>query len=294
MTKFHFLVPLLPKVMAGKRWLAKDNPGGKSVEATLTNCLNSLGNQTAAENVVVHLGCHEFPPLDKVKWLTGDNLVSDHNPVHWQGKPGPWLVVHRAWFPTPPKMDLVTYNKLSGKVLPSLPTVSRRRRGDKYSKVKLGFASALTDPNSEFVMIVDADDLIHRDVARYALDNDSPGGHTVTSGYGWRLGDDYFREMGHFFAICGSCNAVRVHQWEKDRYLETNDINCWDRPNYWLYAGHASMHKRLRNSGFHTSKFPFRAAVYVVGTGSNISGTSKAGKNKIPLDADLKAQFGLD
>lgn len=293
MTKFHFVVPLMPKVMAGKRWFAKDNEPGASIETTVTNCLNSLGNQTDAQNVVVHLGCHELPCLDGVRWVNRDNTVDSDENTTWMGKPGPWLVIHRAWFPTPDQMDLPTYNKISGKILPSLPHVKRRRRGDKYSKIKLGFASALLDPNSEFMMIVDADDLIHRDVTRYALEHKSPGGHTVTSGYSWTVGQSHFRELGSFHRICGSCNAVRLQQWEKDLYQKTGNIDCWDRSTYWLYAGHANFYKKLRQAGRGTSKFPFRAAVYVVGTGSNISGTKKAGRGVIPITDELKAQFGL-
>ncbi len=276
MAEFHFGIPVLPKVMAadGERWLAADNPDGRSVENTLNHCLRSLLNQTAASSCIVHIACHELPPL---------HVPTDR------------IVVHRVDFPRPPDIDLDTYNRLSGKVLPKLPDVRRRRIGDKYSKVKSCLRSAFSDPEARWWMIVDADDLVHRDIAAYALEHDGlyPGGHTVTKGYGWAAGTDFFRELGGFHKTCGTCNTVRLSDEDREIWAATRDLHAFERKKHWLFAGHASVFQRLRNRGDNTAKFPFRAAVYTTATGANYSGTKRAGSGHVSLTAELRAQFGI-
>lgn len=260
--------------MVGSRWLAKDNPDGRSVEALFDGCVRSLLGQTAGSDVQVNVGYHELPDEKRID---------------------PRVVLHQATFSRPPDIALEEYNALSGKILPSLPGGDRRKIHDKYSKLKMCLSTALADPESRFVMFVDSDDLIHRSVAEYALENDGrvEGGHTVTSGYGWKVGDKFMRLMNGFHQSCGSCNVIRLSDWEKERFAKTGDVNRFDRKKYWLFAGHASVYKRLRKNGRPTEKLPFRAAVYVTGTGYNFSGTSKAGRGEVPLNDELRADFGM-
>lgn len=274
MAKFHFCVPLLSSVMVKQRWSAADNPDGRSVESLFTGCIRALLNQTASSDISIHVGYHELPAA-----------VLNDSRIIW----------HKAEFSRPPGIKLEEYNRLSGKILPALPGGDRRKINDKYSKLKLCLSAALADPASQFVMFVDSDDLIHRSVAEYALENAErvEGGHTVTSGYGWRVGDNFMRTMGGFHQSCGSCNVIRLSEWEKDEFAKTGDVNAFDRKTYWLFAGHASVHKRIRKSGRMTEKLPFRAAVYVTGTGYNFSGAVRVGSGKVPLTESLKADFSL-
>jgi hypothetical protein len=192
-------------------------------------------------------------------------------------------------------MTLDDYNRLSGKVLPALPDVQKRRIGDKYSKLKAALSAALVDPEARWIMFVDADDLIHRNVVSYALEHDGefPGGHTVTSGYSWRFGDDFFRTVDGFHNLCGSCNAIRLSDEEKETYAKTGDLHVFDRATHWLFAGHASVHTRLNNAGRTTGKFPFRAAVYVTGTGFNYSGVTRVGGTRVEVSPEIRLAFGL-
>lgn len=296
--RFHFVVSLLPKSMAAKHWFASDNPDGRSVEEALNNCLGSLINQTVP--CVIHLIHHELPklhiPLNRIELVAIDPLLHMRDYVAHIASDKPTLVLHRAKFPTPELIDLTTYEQLSGKTLGKLPDLGRRKRGDKHSKFKVGLGAVLTDPESRFVMRVDHDDLIHRDVAAYCLEHDgtSPGGHTVTSGYAWRIGEQQLREMRSFHQICGSCNAVRISDEEREAWNATRDVHkLGGRRDHWLFAGHCNVFQRLRRSGRDTTKFPFRAGIYTVNTGSNISGAKWKGQAVVPFTPKLREEFGL-
>lgn len=281
MARFHFCVSLLSEVMSGNHWRAYDNPDGRSVEAALTRCLRSILNQSCPD-FVVHVAYHEMPPVE-------DALLTS-----------PHVVLHAVDFPRPPDMDLATYNRLSGKVLEKLPDVRRRRIGDKYSKLKVGLNAAFADVEASAVMFVDHDDLVHRDVVDYTLNtgDGAPGGHTVHKGYSYAVASGLLREVDGFQGLCGTCNAVRLADWEKQKWATTRDVNVfsdtWEnRRKHWLFAGHAGVHKSLTKEGRRPTSFPFRAAVYVTGTGANYSGTQRAGSGQVPLTDELRQAFAL-
>lgn len=278
---FHFVVSLLSKEVVGSgKWFEADSPDGRSVQACLRRCLNSLVNQTSPD-VVVHVISHDVPPLP-------DALRAR-------------VRFHHVGFSPPTKIDLATYARLAGKQVDKLPDLHRKMMGDKYSKLKEGLSIVLDDPESRFVMFVDHDDMIHRDVADFALtrSEEVTGGFAVTKGYTWIPGEDCFRELDGFARVCGSCNAVRISEEERASWIRTRDVNqafsgdAESRAAHWLYAGHGNMMSRLQAAGRTTGKFPFRGAVYVVGTGSNHSGTRRAGSEPVPLTQELRGYFGL-
>lgn len=278
MAKFHFCVSVLPFEAAKSHWKSS-NCGDRSVETRLHRCLASLINQTAVDDVMVHVGHHDLPEL---------HLRHD------------CIKLHKALFPVPSEIQLDEYNRLSGKVLDSLPPAWRRGVGDKYSKIKLCMNHAFEDPESRWIMFVDHDDMIHKNVVEYSLENDGkwPGGHTISSGYGYRVGDSFFTKISGFRKVCGSCNAVRLSDQEKDVWSVERDVNAFgrgqDRKKHWLFAGHASTFQRLRDAGRDNLKFPFRAGVYVKNTGSNITGGGRAGSGSVPIDESIRDAFGLD
>lgn len=290
-SRFNFVVPVMSESTAGRHWLASDNPDGRSVQSALNRSVTAMCNQTAP--CIIHLVGHKIPDLT-IGIPHKTVKASDGWTDRFDGSE-PLIVVHEVDFPPPDKIDRVTYERLSGKPIPDLPDYVRRRVGDKYSKIKVGVGAVLDDEDGRFIMLMDHDDLLHRDCAAFALDNDGeyPGGHTVTKGYGWIVGRRNFSEVMRFFQVCGSCNAVRVSDEERDQWLRTRDLHTFDRKKHWLYAGHSGVHDRLRKSGRNTSKFPFHAAVYVTNTGANISGARSAGKGHVPFTDDIVEQFGL-
>lgn len=278
MPEFHFVVPVLSREIAGKRWFHKDNPDGRNVEFTLNNCLESLLNQTV-DSIVIHLIIHDLPPLrEHIK--NSDKII-----------------IHDAGFPTPKKIDLATYNRVSGKVLPFLPGMERRKVNDKYSKFKVGLKAAFEDPESEFVMLVDGDDMVHKDLVAFCMENkgkpECAGGHTITQGYNWALGTNYLRKVFAFHKSCGTCNIVRIVDEEREQYLKTRYIDCFNRRQHWLYAAHTQVFQRIRNLGRGTTKVTFPAALYVTNTGNNISGTRAVGTDRYEFTPKLREAFGL-
>lgn len=268
MAKFHFVVPLMSRVSAGPRW----DGHRYSVTDMVRRCTQTLLAQSEPD-IAVTVVCHDTPAA----------LAVDER-----------LLVKEVDFPVPAQMDRETYEKLSGKPIKVLPDIVRRRVGDKYSKVKVGVARAFLDPECQALMLVDADDLVHRTVAEYALSNlhEFPGGFTVTSGYNWRVGDVQLTKVSGFHQRCGSCNIVGVTAAERDIFLERQNLHDFKRNTHWLFAGHASVHKRIRNAGHQTAKLPFRAAIYSTGHGANISKTSKLSGATVGITAALNQEFG--
>jgi hypothetical protein len=274
MPRFHFHVPVLSKVMTS-RWLERDYPDGRCVETSLRQCLNSLLNQSERD-IQINVCAHEFPPLPD----------------------DPRIVKVQADFPRPPDIDLDTYNKLSGKILEKLPGGDRRKINDKYSKLKKNLANALGDEDCEFSMFVDHDDMVHRDVVKTVFERadeeGTRGGFTITQGYWHDRRTGHFGTMGGFHKTCGTCNIVRLELWEKRKFAEDGSVNyLQDRKEHWLFAGHASVFARLRKAGRSTKKLGFPAAVYVVATGSNFSGSGGRGRGNVKVTPEFLAQFGM-
>lgn len=290
--------------MAEGRWFRSEASNGGTVQETLGRCIDSLLNQSALDSVVIHIVSHELPLMrfdEKLPVVLADKPAAQ--PAYQlSSAKGPeklgvssCIMLHFVDFPAPPDIDLATYNRLSGKVLDRLPDVRRRRVGDKYSKIKVGLSAALSDPESRWVMFVDSDDLVQRDVVAWVLshDGETTGGYTVTKGYSWRVGESFLRKVNGFYGVCGTCNIVRFSDEEKKQFIETGDVNSFDRKTHWLFAGHSSVYRRLREAGRSTNKLPFRAAVYVTGTGFNYSGIKHTGHGNVPIDEQLKFQFGI-
>lgn len=285
MAKFHFLVSVRPSVCSEGFWLAKDRPEapGRSVEVTLTNCLRSLDNQSHP-SYRVHLACHDLPFI---------NVDLFHN-----------ITVHRADFPLPTEIDLETYNRLGcknceGHALEKLPDLHRKQMGDKYSKIKLGLASALDDPEAEFVMFMDADDMVHRDFVRCVLEEPSKApGYSMTVGYTYCAGDYQLRDLVPYWRTCGSCNAIRLMDWEKEAWNRTRDVcqafsPTWkDRQNHWLFAGHEIMRSVMKKAGRPMAEIMFPAGIYVTDTGVNHSGNKRRGSRQVPWTEGIRAAFG--
>jgi len=273
MAKFHFLVPLMPRVMVQDNWSGKLN----SVETTFTLCLQSLLRQSY-DGVQVNVASHDDLPIADTELLANSRLKH-----------------HRVTFSTPKTIELDEYNELSGKILPALPDITRRKVNDKYSKIKVCLTEALKDPECEYVMLVDADDMVNRNLASYVMTSNQPdcGGYTVTKGYSHVLGTNELRLLDAFHKTCGSCNINRITVQDRELFNTHGNVNAFDRKTHWLFAGHASVFERIRQAGKVTFPLPFRAVIYVVNNGSNISKVTSVGGTRETIGSDITEQFGL-
>lgn len=266
MSRFHFVVPVISSAVAN-RWLASKH-GDTSVERTLGCCLDSLLAQSAGDEITVHLCCHDLP-----------FTVCD-----------PRIVVHRAPFATPDTISREDYAQLSHKQIDGALPLTRRRLGDKYFKVKMGVGAVLADDSATHIMIVDADDMVHRKLAEYVLDHASFDVCLVNKGYSKAADSIDVRTIDGFHKMCGTCNVINVVR-DKDTFRAHGDVHAFDRSKHWLFAGHASMHSRIVAGGGKLYKIPFRAAIYVTNTGDNISKTRRAGSGVVRWSS-IRADFG--
>ena len=117
-----------------------------------------------------------------------------------------------------------------------------------------------------YVMKLDADDMIHRDLVKYVREREA-GGFTLARGYLHADGRRSVQVEDRFHKVCGSSNIVRVgpddlpHSMdaEADRYPI---LNC----------GHHQFPEFYEEKGYRIETVPFRAAVYSSGNGENHSG----------------------
>jgi len=154
-----------------------------------------------------------------------------------------------------------------------------------------------------YVMILDADDLLHPELFEYVASDNNGTGYLIDKGYMLdiatgefaRLMPDPDGKLRPFNNHCGSC-AVFGIDFRRNRsmviYLDA------------LGAGHSHYREIAALFGYPLQEVPFHAAIYVMNHGENMR--KKRGKlhgkmnylqaHKIPdasVVADIKTEFGL-
>lgn len=153
------------------------------------------------------------------------------------------------------------------------------RMADKGAKYSVGIAEA-QKLGASHVMLFDADDLIHRDLARLcASERDCPGWFSP-QGYLHTEGTRSVHVMSDgFHGRCGSSSVVRADLIRRVPAAELGIHRRWP--------------ERLEEMGEAMRPLPFPAAVWVIGTGENTSGTMLSGRASIPISPEVTEMFGL-
>ncbi|MBV9491476.1 MAG: hypothetical protein JO069_17400 [Verrucomicrobia bacterium] len=180
--------------------------------------------------------------------------------------------------------------------LPEPNTPSRMQ--DKWLKVRHGLIAAETRGPGH-VMVVDADDLVHRDLARLALQNPATSGWRIALGLTYNEGERFIRLLPEFDQQCGTSAIVRLEEKDFPSDLDTQ------RERYFILSyGHSAIARYLRECGRPLIDLPFPGAVYIKDTGENNSGPEQRKNLGIRtrlkrlrqtryLTPRLRAQFGL-
>jgi len=161
-------------------------------------------------------------------------------------------------------------------LLPELQVVSEKfsmpdattaeRMADKWLKVKRGLIEVRRLAPA-YVMIVDADDCVHRDLALWIRSQQSGHGWVLHSGYIWNRGSRWLLKQDRFEESCGTSSIVWCEKADLPRSL--------DEPNERfpiLRFGHTAIVPGCASLGKPLRQLPFRGAVYNVATGENDSG----------------------
>jgi hypothetical protein len=172
---------------------------------------------------------------------------------------------------------------------------------DKGLKVRRGLVEA-GKSGPGHVMIVDADDCIHRRLAEWVEKHDPSQSWVIDQGYWYDEGNRTVRFIKCFDRICGTSFIARLEQ--DDFPVDMTAV----RGSYFDYLidGHVKAADYLRNHGRTVANLPFPGTVYVKETGENYTGKKGPGFRYLglkthlqqlaqirPLTPAIRASFGL-
>lgn len=168
---------------------------------------------------------------------------------------------------------------------------------DKGSKIGVGLLEARRDA-PDYVMIFDADDFVHRDLARWvSAQRPRQDGWFVDDGWmysGARGAGTPIRELHR---TCGTCYIVPWHVYEVPEDLapdasQEEVIAAYGEilPN--ILGAHRNAVQWHRERGREMRPLPFAGAVYHVDTGENHSGKSLSDPKPM-LPRDVAREFGI-
>lgn len=185
-----------------------------------------------------------------------------------------------------------------------IPTSQHEKMIDKGYKTHT-CALRLRSAGGGYAMLVDGDDLVSRRISQFVCDNPGQNGFYVKSGYAYFVGTDSMVRLNRF----SSGSAFIVNYGIDDLpvgYPEVmtdnnNDNDCLMRKR------HGDVASECARIGRPLKPLPFRAAVYVLGSGENHSMYGKRSKyqsrlrgayqlfeRRLPIKGDLKDEFSVD
>lgn len=143
----------------------------------------------------------------------------------------------------------------------SLQGYYARVRSDKGLRVSRAFET-IAD-RSDFMMVVDDDDLIHPELSEYVGQHDDGkcSGFVISKGYTLNIGTNRMAELDRFDIACGSSLIIRA-----DRFQYRAGLTGADRDDAIAELGsHVLIPKTLRKKKDALRDIPFRAAIYRMG-----------------------------
>jgi hypothetical protein len=166
---------------------------------------------------------------------------------------------------------------------------------DKGTKNAVGLIAARAF-GPEYVMLVDADDFVHRDVAAFAHARPGYAGWVVNRGWVYSRARNAYALRRKFFRICGTSFIVPFEGYEVPQDLTVSATQqeiadaFGERLENILEHGYAF--DWWREHGRHLQPLPFLGAVYQVDTGENHSGNMLVGP-ALPYRSHLYRDFAV-
>lgn len=169
---------------------------------------------------------------------------------------------------------------------------------DKWTKIQLGLVRA-GELKPDFLMIMDADDLVSNRLAAHAHAHPDANGWIIRRGYNYPFGSRWIMLTDHFDCGTNALVSSRLVNYPKD-LSEESRAACSV-----LRFGHTIIAEKLAEAGTPLEPLPFPGAVYVHSHGDNdshfggrfMASTRTAIKN-LPrqryLTAARRNEFALD
>ena len=139
------------------------------------------------------------------------------------------------------------------------------RMNDKWLKLKRGLIAARQYAPAH-IMIADADDCVHRDLAAFAARSPISQGWQFDKGFIYDEGSRWLFRSSGFDRLCGSSAIVRLEEHDFPQAM-SDPID----PYFILCNGHGVIADYMRDRGTPLEPLPFPGAVYVTATGENDS-----------------------
>ena len=170
-------------------------------------------------------------------------------------------------------VDLPPASSRPGRVLPE-DTV--RVFADKSAKLAAGLLAA-RQYSPTHVMFCDCDDLVHRGLASFSEKHAGEPGWYVDAGYVYWEGSGRLAPVRKFHLICGTSFVIAWHLLGVPGDVGPHDDaaeirQAWDKK---LFTGVLGRHQTklgyFRGRGVEMAPLPFPGAIWVRGTGENVS-----------------------
>jgi hypothetical protein len=175
------------------------------------------------------------------------------------------------------------------------------RMFDKGLKVRRGLVAAGAFGDGH-VMMVDADDCIHRKIVEWVVSHDPGQSWVVDYGYYYSQGHRLVRLLKRFDQFCGTSFIARLEARDFPVDMVAPRGSYFD----YLIDGHPQAAEYLRTHGRPVSLLPFPGTIYVKDTGENWGGRKPTGFQYMgvrthlrrltqirPLTSRIKEDFGL-
>lgn len=132
--------------------------------------------------------------------------------------------------------------------------------------------------NGIYVMPVDADDYLNRNIAAWCEMHPNEYGAVSKDGYVWNGSNRFARIYKEMHTYCGSCNIIKMYREDLPESMPYSDDLCHDTATakilnrrYPIRFDHNKVVEYYRNIGKPFATLPFRSTIYVLGHGDNIS-----------------------
>lgn len=144
------------------------------------------------------------------------------------------------------------------------PKVRFDKERDRTRKMLAGIVKAKQLENTTHIMLVDADDCVSNQLAKYVEANPDGAGWLIASGYWYQENSNFVRVMRKaFYEYCGTSNILRADLYPVDSHTPENVELLQQKYR------HKQIRKTLANQGIYLDPLPFKGAIYTVNHGEN-------------------------
>ncbi|GAA2534600.1 glycosyltransferase family A protein [Mycolicibacterium diernhoferi] len=200
-------------------------------------------------------------------------------------------------FPLPSRTHFVEVDFVRPSLQRTAQTGNAPLVWDKGTKVGVGLVAA-GEFNPEYVMQVDADDFVHRDLAAFAHDNPGRPGWVLKRGVMYSRARNAYTVQRRLFRICGTSFIVPLEAYEVPAHLTVSATqqeiaDAFGDGLEEVLGNHRYSLEWWERRGRVLEPLPFSGAVYHVDTGENHSGNELLGPAR-PYRPHLARDFGIN